>query len=43
MTLYNQNDDANQAPQVKRLKSEIAAAKGILVVTSEYNRSIRAF
>ena len=40
LPLYNQDDDANQAPQVKRLKSEIAAAKGILFVTPEYNRSI---
>ena len=40
LPLYNQDDDANQALQVKRLKSEIAAAKGILFVTPEYNRSI---
>lgn len=37
---YNQDDDANQAPQVKRLKSEIAAAQGLLFVTPEYNRSV---
>ena len=37
---YNQDDDANQAPAVKRMKSEIAAARGVLFVTPEYNRSI---
>lgn len=37
---YNQDDDDNQAPAVKRLKSEIAAADGLLFVTPEYNRSI---
>jgi chromate reductase len=40
LPLYNQDDDANQAPAVKRLKSEIAAAKGLLFVTPEYNRSV---
>lgn len=40
LPLYNQDDDANQAPQVKRLKSEIAAADGVLFVTPEYNRSV---
>jgi chromate reductase len=38
--LYNQDDDSNQASQVKRLKSEIAAAQGLLFVTPEYNRSV---
>jgi chromate reductase len=37
---YNQDDDAQQAASVKRLKSEIAAAQGLLFVTPEYNRSI---
>src|SRR5688572_24686735 len=37
---YNQDDDANQAEPVKRLKSEIAAARGLLFVTAEYNRSL---
>jgi chromate reductase len=37
---YNQDDDANPAPQVKRLKSEILAASGVIFVTPEYNRSI---
>ena len=39
LPLYNQDDDGNQAPAVKRLKSEIAAAQGLLFVTPEYNRS----
>jgi chromate reductase len=37
---YNQDDDANQAPAVERLKAEIASAQGVLFVTPEYNRSI---
>jgi len=40
LPLYNQDDDANQAESVKRLKAEIAAAQGLLFVTAEYNRSI---
>lgn len=40
LPLYTQDDDANQSPAVKRLKSEIAAADGLLFVTPEYNRSI---
>ena len=40
LPLYNQDDDANQAQSVKRLKEEITAAQGILFVTPEYNRSI---
>jgi chromate reductase len=40
LPLYNQDDDANQAATVKRLKAEIAAAHGLLFVTPEYNRSI---
>lgn len=40
MPLYNQDDDANQKPAVKRLKSEVAASQGLLFVTAEYNRSI---
>lgn len=40
LPLYNQDDDANQAAPVKRLKSEIAASQGLLFVTAEYNRSI---
>ena len=40
LPLYNQDDDANQADSVKRLKSEIVAAQGLLFATAEYNRSI---
>lgn len=40
LPLYNQDDDENQATAVKRLKTEIAAAQGLLFVTPEYNRSI---
>lgn len=40
LPLYNQDDDANQAEPVRRLKSEIGAARGLLFVTAEYNRSI---
>jgi chromate reductase len=39
LPLYNQDDDENNAPSVKRLKSEILAADGLLFVTPEYNRS----
>lgn len=40
LPLYDQDDDANQAESIKRLKKEIEAAKGLLFVTPEYNRSI---
>lgn len=40
LPLYNQDDDANPAEPVKRLKSEISAAHGLLFVTPEYNRSM---
>ena len=40
LPLYNQDDDANQSEPVKRLKSEVTAARGLLFVTAEYNRSI---
>lgn len=40
LPLYNQDNDANQAASVKRLKAEIAAAQGLLFVTPEYNRSM---
>lgn len=40
LPLYNQDDDANPAASVKRLKAEITAAQGVLFVTPEYNRSI---
>jgi chromate reductase len=37
---YNQDDDANQAAPVQRLKSELQAAQGVLFLTPEYNRSV---
>ncbi len=40
LPLYNQDDDANPHPNVRRLKSQIAAAQGLLFVTPEYNRSV---
>ena len=40
LPLYNQDDDANPAEVVKRLKSEIKAAQGLLFVSPEYNRSM---
>ena len=40
LPLYNQDDDANQAESVKRLKNEIQGSQGLLFVTPEYNRSI---
>ena len=40
LPLYNQDDDNHQAESVVRFKSEVAAAKGVLFVTPEYNRSI---
>lgn len=40
LPLYNQDQDATPAESVKRIKSEIKAAHGLLFVTPEYNRSI---
>ena len=40
LPLYNQDDDANPAESVKRLKADIVAAQGLLFVTAEYNRSV---
>jgi chromate reductase len=40
LPLYNQDDDANQADSVVRLKGQITAAQGLLFVTPEYNRSV---
>jgi chromate reductase len=40
LPLYNQDDDANPADAVKRLKAEIGASNALLFVTPEYNRSI---
>jgi chromate reductase len=40
LPLYNQDDDGHPAEPVKRLKTQIAAAQGLLFVTPEYNRSL---
>ncbi len=40
LPLYNQDDEANPADSIKQLKAEIMAARGLLFVTPEYNRSI---
>jgi chromate reductase len=40
LPLYDQDDDGRPAESVKRLKSGIAAAQGLLFVTPEYNRSV---
>jgi chromate reductase len=40
LPLYNQDDDADQAPAVKRLKAAVRKADGVLFVTPEYNRSV---
>ena len=40
LPLYNQDDDGDPAAEVKRLKSEIQASKGVIIVTPEYNRSL---
>ncbi len=40
LPLYNQDDDGNPAEPVKRLKGEIMAARALLFVTPEYNRSM---
>lgn len=40
LPLYNQDDDAQQAASVQRLKADISAAQGLLFVTPEYNRSV---
>ena len=40
LPLYNQDDDGSPSASVQRLKGEIAAARGLLFATPEYNRSI---
>lgn len=40
LPLYDQDDDNHQAEPVRRLKTEIAEAQGLLFVTPEYNRSL---
>lgn len=40
LPLYNQDDENSPTEQVKRLKSGITAAQGVIFVTPEYNRSM---
>lgn len=40
LPLYNQDDDGQPAETVRRLKTQVAQAQGVLFVTPEYNRSI---
>ncbi|HVE53453.1 MAG TPA: NADPH-dependent FMN reductase [Ramlibacter sp.] len=40
LPLYDQDDDSHPAEPVRRMKTEIAAAQGVLFVTPEYNRSV---
>jgi len=40
LPLYNQDQDVDPSPAVKRLKEEIASSHGLLFVTPEYNRSV---
>jgi chromate reductase, NAD(P)H dehydrogenase (quinone) len=40
LPLYNQDDDNRPGEAVRRLKTEISAAQGVLFVTPEYNRSV---
>jgi chromate reductase, NAD(P)H dehydrogenase (quinone) len=42
LPMYNQDHEANPAPEVARFKDEIAKADGILIVTPEHDRSISA-
>jgi chromate reductase len=40
LPLYNQDDEGSPSQPVRRLKTEVAQAQGVLFVTPEYNRSI---
>jgi chromate reductase len=40
LPLFNQDHEKEPTDAVKRLKSEISAAQGVIFVTPEYNRSI---
>jgi chromate reductase len=42
LPLFNQDNQASTAPEVVRLKRQIAAANAVLFVTPEHNRSIPA-
>ena len=40
LPLFNQDDETSPTPAVTRIKTQIAAADGVLFVTPEHNRSI---
>ena len=40
LPLYDQDQDADQAEPVRRLKAQVRACQGVIFVTPEYNRSI---
>ena len=40
LPLYNQDDDDNQAPAVRKLKAAISESAGVVFVTPEYNRGV---
>ncbi len=40
LPLYDQDDDADQAPEVQRFKAEIRTVDAVMFVTPEYNRSV---
>lgn len=40
LPLYDQDDDSHQAEPVRRMKTQVADAQGLLFVTPEYNRSV---
>ncbi len=40
LPLFNQDDEGHPSEPVRRFKTEIAQAQGVLFVTPEYNRSI---
>lgn len=42
LPLFNQDDETNPTPAVTRIKTQIAASEGVLLVTPEHNRSITA-
>lgn len=40
LPLYNQDEETSPVDSVRRLKDQIASARGVIFVTPEYNRSI---
>ena len=42
LPLFNQDNETSPTPEVTRIKTQIAAADGVLFVTPEHNRSIPA-